>query len=296
MKSKVKRPVVRFPLLLLGVMVMAALFQACKTPEMVPEARLRPLSAVKLYKKALDNSFDYTTFTIKKINIEVENGESRTTFRAGIQAVKDQSVLFSVSKLNLLVARIMLTPDSVVYVNYFDKSWYAGGYEPFSRMMGISLDFQAVQAVISANIFSLFDNARALREYSTRIEEGMYVLQPEEASKLAKLEEKGKDERVERYMRRKEEPQVVQTFYFDPELIVIRKMTLEDKQTPRQAEMRFGDYELTGNKYYPGTLGLVVSVPGSRLAINARMSGFSTNDSVFVSLKIPEKYERVSLN
>lgn len=141
----------------------------------------------------------------------------------------------------------MLTPDSVVFVNYFEKSGYAGGYEPFSRMLGIPLDFQTVQAIVSAHIFSLFDDARELRAYATRIEEGMYVLQPEEEDKLAKLEEKGKEERAGRILRRREEEvRVVQTFFFDPALFVIRKIRLEERETPRVAEMRFDDYQPTG--------------------------------------------------
>lgn len=287
-----------FLLISLLVMVVAGLFHSCKTAEKLPEERIRPVSAVRLYKKALDNSFTYHHFSIRKINIQVDNGETRTTFRAGLEAIRGESLLFSVSKLNLLVARVWLTPDSVTYVNYFDRSWYAGGYEPFSRILGLPIDFQSVQAIISANIFSLFDNTRELREYSTRIEEGMYVLEPQEQEKLTRLQEKGREERAERTMKRlgEEEPRVVQTFFFDPDLVVIRKMRLEDKLTPRVAEMRFGDYEQIGGKYYPAALDLEVTSPESRMALSARMSGFSTENSEFVPLKIPEKYQRVSLN
>lgn len=286
-----------FPPAMVVVMLVALHFQGCKAPEQIPEERIRPMGAVRLYKKALENAFDYHHFSIRRIQLQVDNGESRTTFRAGIQAVRDQAVLVSVTKLNLLVVRIMLTPDSVVFVNYFEKSGYAGGYEPFSRMLGIPLDFQTVQAIVSAHIFSLFDDARELRAYATRIEEGMYVLQPEEEDKLAKLEEKGKEERAGRILRRREEEvRVVQTFFFDPALFVIRKIRLEERETPRVAEMRFDDYQPTGGKYYPAAIDLKVSSPGVSLTVNARMGGFSTDESEFVPLRIPEKYERVSLN
>ena len=37
---------------------------SCKTPERIPEVRLKPMNAVKLYKKAEDNTFDYSQFNI----------------------------------------------------------------------------------------------------------------------------------------------------------------------------------------------------------------------------------------
>ncbi len=280
------------------VMVVAGLFPSCKTAERLPEEKIRPVSAVRLYKKALDNSFDYHHLSIRKINVQVDNGETRTTFRAGLGAIRGESILFSVSKLNLLVARVWLTPDSVTYVNYLERSWYAGGYEPFSRMLGLPVDFQSVQAIISADIFSLFDDARELREYSTRIEEGMYVLEPREQEKPTRQQEKEREERTGRTVKRpgEEEPRVVQTFFFDPKLLVIRKMRLEENLTPRVAEMRFGDYEQIGGKHYPAAIDLEVTSPEGRMALSARMSGFSTEDSGFVPPKIPEKYQRVSLN
>lgn len=289
------RPFLLFSLL---VMVVAGVFHSCKIAEKLPEEKIRPVSAVRLYKKALDNSFDYHHLSIRKINVQVDNGETRTTFRAGLEAIRGESILFTVSKLNLLVARIWLTPDSVTYINYFDRSWYAGGYEPFSRMLGLPVDFQSVQAIISADIFSLFDNTRELREYSTRIEEEMYVLEPQEQEKLTRLQEKGREERTGRTLKRlgEEETRVVQTFFFDPKLVLIRKIRLEEKLTPRMAEMRFGDYEQISGKYYPAAMDLEVTSPESRMALSARMSGFSTENSGFVPPKIPEKYQRVFLN
>mgnify|MGYP001143572075 CR=1 FL=1 len=283
--------------LYLAVIFVFSLLGSCRTVEKVPEARLRPMNAVRLYKKAEDNSFDYYHFTIKKINISLDNGRSKTSFRASIQAVKGEAVLMSVTKLNILLAKVMLTPDSVVYVNYFDKSYYRGSYVPVSEMLKFDLDFNSIQAIISANIFSLFRNEKELRDFKTWNGNGLYVLQSETVRRLTRIEDKGKTQRVERILRRlDEEIPVIQTFYFDPSLFVIRKMEMEDKDSPRKAIIRFNDYEPVGGKYFPTTVEMLFQSDSSAIQVNSKLSGFSTDSGEFVPLRIPEKFERVFLN
>ncbi len=152
-----------------------------------------------------------------------------------------------------------------MYVNYFEKSYYAGNYGPFRQMTGVDLQFNMVQALLSANIFSLFEKPKEMRGYTTRVEEGMYVLQPEDQRRIALLEEKGKEHRADRMLRRlEEEDPVVRTYFFDPDLFVIRKMTMENTSDSGRAEITFSDYDRVGGKYYPASVDLMVSHGGAK--------------------------------
>jgi len=281
----------------LAVTLISGLLISCRTTEKIPEVKLRPLNAVRLYKKAEGNAFDYKQFSIKKINIQYDNGNSRTSFRASVQAFKDKAVLLSITKLNILIAKIMLTPDSVVYVNYLNKSFYNDGYGPIVEMLKFNLNFNSIQAIVSANIFSLFDSQKELRDYKTWTEGGLYVLQEETIRKLNRMEYKGKTQRMERILRRMdEEIPVIQTFYFDPSLFVIRKLDMKDKDSPRQAVINFNDYEPVGTKYFPSSVDMTFHSDSVSIELNSKLSGFSTDDGEFVPLKIPERYQRVYLN
>jgi hypothetical protein len=269
---------------------------SCKTPERIPEVRLKPMNAVKLYKKAEDNTFDYSQFNIRKVNIQYDNGRNKTSFRASVTALKDQSVMVSITKLNILLARVSLSPDSITYINYFDKSYYRGLYEPVCNLLNFDLDFNTIQAIVSANIFSLFEKQKDLREYKTWTESGMYVLQSEAIRKLSRMEARGKTHRMERYLKRKnDEISVIQTFFFDPTLYVIRKLTMEDKNSPRKVTLQFSDYEPVGTKYFPAFVGMVFQSDSVNLEVQATMSGFSIEEGEIIPFKIPERYERISL-
>jgi hypothetical protein len=281
----------------IAVILIVGFFISCKTTEKIPEVKLKPMTAVRLYKKAEDNTFDYRQFQIKRINIQFDNGKIKASFKASVHAVKDQAVLLSVTKLNILFARVMLTPDSIVYVNYFNKSFYKGDYETVGNLLEFDLNFNTIQAIVSANIFSLFENEKELREFKTWDEGGLYVLQSETIRKLTRMENKGKLHRVERFMRRKDEDiSVIQTFYFDPELFTIRKLEMKDKDSPKEALLYFNNYEPVGDKYYPASVDMIFHSDSTTIRLNSKMSGFSTDDGEFVPLKIPEKYQRVFLN
>jgi hypothetical protein len=270
---------------------------SCKTPRKIAEVRLRPMNAVKLYKKAEDNTFDYNQFNIKKINIQYDNGKSRTSFRASVTAAKDKAVLLSITKLNILLARVILTPDSITYINYFDRSYYKGLYEPVCNLLNFDLDFNTIQAIVSANIFSLFEDQKELKEYKTWTENGMYVLQSEAIRKLSRMEARGKTHRMERLLKKMdEEISIVQTFCFDPTLYFIRELTMEEKDSPRKVILKFEDYEPVGIKYFPATVSMVYHSDSVNLEVQAKMSGFSVEEGEFISFKIPEKYKRIFLN
>jgi hypothetical protein len=269
---------------------------SCKTPEKIPVVKLRPISAVKLYKKAEDNTFDYNQFNIRRVNIQYDNGKTRTSFRASVSATKDKAVQVSITKLNILLARVMLSPDSITYINYFEKNYYKGLYEPVCNLLNFDLDFNTIQAIVSANIFSLFENQKDLREYQTWTEDGLYVLQSETIRKLSRMEARGKTHKMERYLKRKnEEISVIQTFYFDPSLYLIRKLTMQDKDFPRNVNLQFNDYEPVGIKYFPASVGMFYHSDSVNLEVQAKMSGFSVDEGETAPIKIPENYDRIFL-
>lgn len=279
---------------LLSVAILLMPLVSCKTTEKVVVPKPRPMSSVRLYKKAEENTFDYQRFNIRRVNVQVEKGESRTSFRAGIQAVKDSVVLISVSKMNILLARVKLTPDSVSYVNYLNKTYYSGDYEPVSDLLNFTVDFRTVQAIISANIFLLFDSQKELREFKTWVENEFYVLQSEAVRKLNRMENKGKTQRMERFMRRMgEDIHVVQTIYFHPGRFTIQKVVMDDQLNHQQAVLLFGEYEEVGGKYFPSSVALNFDSEVNTLMINTKMSGFSTTAGEFIPLRIPAGYQRI---
>ena len=136
------------------IMVLYVVLFSCKTAEKVPETRLRHMSASRLLKNVEESAFDYTHFNVRRVNVQIDDGESKTSFRAGMQAIKDTEIQISVTKFNIPLGRISLTPDSIIFINYIERSFISDDYKALSNFLDFELDFNAIQAILSGNIFS----------------------------------------------------------------------------------------------------------------------------------------------
>lgn len=274
-----------------------SLIYSCKPAETITEMRLRPMSPGRLIRNIEENAFDYSSFHVKRINIQMDDGQSKNSFRATMQAVKDQQILLTVSKFNIPLGLLSLTPDSILFVNYMERTYITDGYGALSDLLNFDLDFYAVQAILSGNIFSFFEDDDELRSYNSYVSDGLYMIQSETMRKLRKISEKGKVQKAERILRRSdEESLVVNTFFFDPKLFVMKRMVLEDKTYSRNLNLQFDDYQKVDQKYYPGSIMLTLENEGQQMRLEMTMSGFSTEHSELLPVRLPDKYQRVYLN
>jgi hypothetical protein len=254
------------------------------------------MSPSRLLKNVEENVFDYAHFSVRRVNLQIDDGETKNSFRAGVQAIKDVEIQISVTKFNIPLGRISLTPDSILFINYIERNYIADNYRVFSSLFDFDLDFNAIQAILSGNVFTFFDDGDELRDYNSYVDDGMYMIQSEKMRKLRKIDEKGKEQKLDRLARRSDDDAlVVHTFYFDPEKFVLRRMLLEDKTNKRLVRLYFNDYTRVSSRFYPGSIDIGFESEEGKYSVEARLSGFSTEVGELTPLRIPERYRRLSL-
>lgn len=274
-------------------------FFSCRTVKEMPKVEVRPISTSRLLKKVEQNAFDYNSFTVKRINCQFLSENSRTTFKVNLKAEKDKNILVSISKLNIPVGRVLLTPDSVKYVNYLERNYFVDDYSYLSHFLNIDLDFATIQSIISNNVFSYRNDSKNkdFRDFISYIESEMYVLQSEKEKKLLKIEEKKKPERMERRLKRMEdEALILQKMFFSPANFALTKLVIEDKSNDRIMELLFDDFVKVQNKDYPGAIDMNFISPENKVSLKIRMSGFSTEKITVSDFTIPEKYQQIRVN
>lgn len=274
-------------------------FSSCKTSRDIPRVEAKAISTVKLLKKVEENSFDYESFSIKRISCQFSSNSTKATFKINLKALKDDKILVSISKLNIPVGRVLLTPDSVKYVNYIDRNYFIDDYSFLSDFLNIDLDFATIQSILSNNAFSYRNDPRDkdFKTFESFIESGMYVLQSEKERKIFKMDEKGKTGKIERRLKRLDDDALIlQKMYFNPASFDLTKLLIVDKTNDRTMEMDFGDFEKVGQKYYPGSIDMSFVSEEENVSLKIRMNGFSTEKIDTISLNIPEKYEQIKVN
>lgn len=272
---------------------------SCKTTREIPTVIARPMSTGKLLSKIEENAFGYDNFSIKRINCQFSGNESKANFKISLKAIKDKQILVAISKLNIPVGRVLLTPDSVKYVNYIDRNYFIDDYSYLSDFLNIDLDFATIQSIISNNAFSYRNDPknRDFKTFDSSIEDGMYLLQSEKERKIIRIEEKGKTAKIDRRLRRlNDEALILQKMYFNPGNFALTRLLIEDKTNNRKMEMTFQDFVKVGRKDYPGFINMNFISPKSDVSMKIRMSGFSTEKLDSLSINIPEKYDRIKVN
>lgn len=287
----------RWPVLLF--LAITAGLTSCKSTRNIPTVTAKPISTSKLLKNIEENSFDYDHFSIKRINCQFSGVNTKATFRVSLKAVKDKEILVSISKLNIPVGRVLLTPDSVKYVNYIDRNYFTDDYSYLSSFLNIDLDFASIQSIISNNAFSYRNDPRNkdFKNFESYIESGLYVLQSEKEKKIDKLEEKGRPGKIERRLKRLDDDALIlQKMYFNPANFTLSKLLIEDKTNVRKMELNFDEFVEIENKDYPGYMSMNFISDDQEVSLNVRMSGFSTEKLESQSFDIPEKYQKIRVN
>lgn len=283
----------------IALLFVAILFSSCKTTREITAVEAKPISTAKLLKKIEENSFDYDYFTVKRISCQFSNNNSKTNFRVNLKAVKDEAIQVSISKLNIPVGRVLLTPDSVKYVNYIDRNYFTDDYSFLSDVLNIDLDFKTIQSIISNNAFSYYndENNNNFKNFDSTVETGMFVLQSENEQKMFRMQEKGKAGKIERRLKRLDDDAfVIQKMYFKPANFALTKLLIIDKTNERKMQLDFDDFVKIEKKDYPGAIDMNFISELNHVNLKIRMSGFSIEKVGSLSLNIPDKYEQIDVN
>jgi len=287
----------KLPILIL--LIAGFWLNACKTTRDLPRVEAKAISTGKLLKRVEQNAFDYTYFTIKRISCQFSDNKGKANFIVNLKALKDEKILVSISKLKVPVGRVLLTPDSVKYVNFIDRNYFIDDYTYLSDFLNIDLDFATIQSIISNNAFSYRNDAKNkdFKTFDSFVENGMHVLQSEKTRKIFKMEEKSNTGKIERRMKRlDDEALILQKMYFNPANFALTQLIINDKTNKREMNMNFDDFVKIQNKDYPGIINMDFASDRNTVKLKVRMSGFSTEKIKSFSIKIPEKYEQIGVN
>ena len=271
-------------------------FSSCRTQRDFTTERIRPLAPEKLLEKAEQHAFDYSDLTIRRINVQFSNSHSKTSFRANLKARKDDKILASISKINIPVGRILLTPNDLTYVNYIDKNFFEGDYSFLSSLLNFNLSFETIQAIISNKaVYSYSPNSNS--NFNSFVEDGKYVLQTANNTQNEKngglksifpgrgLQASNADKTFE--------SNIVRTMYFNPRNFTLEKLIFDDSQNEWKMEVNFSDFERVEKKDYPGSIDLKMVSPDETTELKIKLNGFSTEKIDSLDIIIPGSYQRI---
>ncbi|MBQ7735576.1 MAG: DUF4292 domain-containing protein [Bacteroidales bacterium] len=101
-------------------------------------------------------TYDWVSYQMK---ISLEKEEEKLAFQCFFVNRIDSIIYLNLNRSGIELARVVLTPDSVTYVNKLEHEYYAGDYSFLRRVFGFPLDFDMVQSLMNGVDFKDFDDS-----------------------------------------------------------------------------------------------------------------------------------------
>jgi len=285
---------------LLYFIVIVFTLLSCKTQKAITttaHVRIKDLSTRRIIKNINNNEVERKGLNIKKITCFCETPENKISFRMNLKMNTDDYILLFASKMSLPVAKVMMTPDSVKVINYYNKNYSLSDYSYFNSLAGTDIDFYMIQSIFNNDIFSKEeDDDKQYKNFVSYVDSGYYVLQSLNTKKLDRIFKRNRKERIDRILKRKDDDVfVVQSVYVNPVTFKINKIILDDRINNKLLTINFSNFcQIKPNGTYPNQIEIYYKEPYNFLKVKMKLSKVSVEEVIDPSFKIPEKYNKTT--
>lgn len=267
---------------LLPVFFLLILFilDSCSSQRKIIKAPIREEGAEYLFKKLKEHELQYNTLTAK-FSAEYENKGQKTSFNGQIRIFKDSVIWLSFSPaLGIEVFRMMLTQDSVKFINRMNSTFFIGDYNYVNRYLNTNIDFDILQSFLTGNDLSFYENGK----FRAGLENNLYKLATANRTKLKKFVRNSQENlRV-----------LIQNIWIDPESFKITRADVKEIREPNlKLEALYSSFEKIGEQLFPKEMSFDISADNN-LSVAVSFSKITINASQTFPFKVPQSYTPVA--
>ncbi len=184
--------------------------------------------------------------------------------------------------LGINVAKVLITKDSVKFVDYVHKTYFKGDFEYINELLNADLDFELLQAVLFGNSAEFRDEDDKLKPVTDRAN-CHYLLSTERKKKLRRIQQ-GTGEMNDD----------LQTLTLDPENFKILKNEFIQESTNRMFIANYSNFSQKDSVYAPYHVDIdILAQKKANLKID--YVRIEKNTPQKLSLNIPPKYDAIQI-
>lgn len=279
-------------IILVGILI----FTSCSTRRNLVNYPVKPMPAGKIIRKVNKETPDYKSYEARKMVLSYYNNDDRASFSGQFSIDRDDYILLTLRKLNMPVGRAMLSPDSLKVVNYFERYYINEGMSSLQEVVGFDIDYQMMQALLTADISKLVDESFFEKELSSYIDSNMYRIDSQFKSKIDKALNDGNERRLNRYMRRMDDHEFISyNVWIDPRLFVIRKIIFHNIKNHETISIAYDEFEQTSRNWFPQLISVDYNSSLQHAGIKLKLTKPVLNKEKNFTFTIPEKYDQFKL-
>jgi hypothetical protein len=264
-------------IILLGSFLM--LQSSCKSTRQAIKAPLKEEGPEYLYSRLKENELHFNWLSAK-FDASYTQKRNSTDFKGQVRIRKDSLIWISITPaLGIELFRMVITNDSVKYVNRFNKEYFVGDYALVSNFLKIHIDFDILQALIMGNDFQFYET----NTFRASIDNQDYKLSTTGRRKIRKeAEDAGSAPIV-----------LLQNIWLEPQSFKISKVDVKEyMKDNRKLSGIYGDFTAIDQQLYPSALNFEIQAD-NLLKIKINYSKVTLNEPMAFPFSIPENYKRI---
>lgn len=281
---------------LFWLLLVSVLMFSCRTAKQVVTEKDIPLMTEhKLLKQIESNRLNDSTLFAKRIDVSFTDGENSDNFKASLKISRDSFMQISLTApLGIEVARILLTQDSIKFVDVYHKKYFLADYDYFNQRYDVSLTYDFLQNIFTNTFsdFTLLDesNLRTKRYKLDRTEMGYKLWTVDKKNTGKKLKKFYKQSGSER-----DEIILLQEILIDPTYFRPLSMSLKDLNEGVGISVRYENFVRFGEELFPEKMRFTLFSKKSNMDLNLKFQRMEFNVPVEPNFRILSKYKRMEL-
>ncbi len=241
---------------------------------------LKDSHSTYVFDKMKQNQFKYEWFSAKFSADYIVDGNN-TSFSGNIRMQRDSVIWISLSKIGLEGARIMITEDSVKFINRLDKLYFISDFNYINRFINTAVDFDMLQAFIVGNDVKYYENDK----FKVNMDNNQIKLSTINRRKLKKYARNLNDHNKI----------LVENITLDPVTFKINDVSVKEIKANNKLKATYSNYEKVLEQLFPTLLDVAISAE-KEIGIRIEYSKFSIDEPQTFPFKIPDSYDRIIPN
>lgn len=209
-------------------------------------------------------TYEWVSYQMK---ISLEKEEEKLAFQCFFVNRIDSLIYLNLNRSGIELARVVLTPDSVIYVNKLEHEFYAGDYTFLRRVFGFPLEFDMVQSLLNGVDFKNFDDSLHRMEEDGKL----YYVAPQRTNRQGTVS-------------------LMQSIEIG-EGGIIRDNDMTDLKTMRDFDIEYEDYTLFDS--IPFFTKFEVEMETDEVEMEALLKNIRFNVPGPTAIRIPENFKEV---
>ncbi len=261
---------------IVGLIVVMITLSSCAVQQGLSKKKIPEAGADFLVSKMKENQFRSEYFNARFV-AEIKQGRKTIEFNGQVRSKTDSLIWVTISPtLGIEMGRLVLTTDSLKWINRFNASYILAPIARFTNMLHPAVNFGLAEAFLLGNDVALYDDT----QFEASVEKGEYVLRV--TNRRLKKQTKLNNETS---------GLPTQNIWIDPVQYRITKVLVKDKtdQGP-QIEVIYRNFEKVGEQQFAGTQTYLIKNDGKKTRIKLNFSRIDTQPVSSFPFSVPPKY------